>query len=109
MDRGRVVARVNALGYRRIVVQERDMLISSRTPEGEDNRCQVCGQALRLEPSRPPGDAPCPCCGVLIWFPHSVDERPLPSAATSGRSFIGRAGRKMKARLTELARAVLSG
>jgi hypothetical protein len=85
------------------------MVISSRTPEGEDNCCPVCGQALRLEPSRPPGDAPCPCCGVLVWFPHSVNEWPLPSSATRGRSFIGRAGRKMKARLTEMARAVLSG
>ena len=106
--RGGVVVRVNALGHRRILVQERDLVVSSRTPEGEDNRCPVCGQALRLEPSRPPGDAPCPYCGVLVWFPHSVNEWPLPSAATSGRSFIGRAGRKMKARLTELAWAVLS-
>lgn len=22
-----------------------------------------------MEPSRPPGDAPCPRCGVLLWFP----------------------------------------
>jgi hypothetical protein len=85
------------------------MVISSRTPEGEDNCCPVCGQALRLEPSRPPGDAPCPCCGVLVWFADSVNEWPLPSAATSGRSFIAGAGRKVKARLSELARAVLSG
>jgi hypothetical protein len=41
----------------------------TRTPEGEPNRCPVCGKELRLEPSRPPGDAPCPHCGSLLWFP----------------------------------------
>jgi hypothetical protein len=42
--------------------------ISSRTPEGESNRCPVCGNVLAIEPSRPPGDAPCPYCGSLLWF-----------------------------------------
>ena len=41
---------------------------SSRTPEGEPNRCPVCGKDLQIEPSRPPGDAPCPHCGTLLWF-----------------------------------------
>ena len=41
---------------------------SSRTPEGDDSRCGVCGKPLRIEPSRPPGDAPCPYCGSLTWF-----------------------------------------
>jgi hypothetical protein len=45
------------------------MVISSRTPEGEGNVCRVCRNEFRIEPSRPPGDAPCPCCGVLNWFP----------------------------------------
>jgi hypothetical protein len=44
------------------------MNISSRTPEGDPNRCPVCGNDLRVEPSRPPGDAPCPSCGTLLWF-----------------------------------------
>jgi mannitol/fructose-specific phosphotransferase system IIA component (Ntr-type) len=44
-------------------------MISSRTPEGEPNRCPVCGHELRIDPSRPPGDAPCPDCGSLVWFP----------------------------------------
>lgn len=44
------------------------MNISSQTPEGDPNRCPVCGRELRLEPSRPPGDAPCPSCGTLVWF-----------------------------------------
>jgi anti-anti-sigma factor len=44
------------------------MVISSRTPEGTPNHCPVCGTHLRMEPSVPPGDAPCPCCGHLLWF-----------------------------------------
>lgn len=53
------------------------MNISSRTPEGEPNRCPVCGKAVRIEPSRPPGDAPCPHCGHLLWFgpqEQNIDE-----------------------------------
>jgi hypothetical protein len=49
---------------------------ASRTPEGESNRCPICGNEVRIEPSRPPGDAPCPCCGHLLWF-----SSPKPSAA----------------------------
>jgi len=44
------------------------MVISSRTPEGDPNRCPVCGCRLRLEPSEPLRDAPCPQCGHLLWF-----------------------------------------
>ena len=29
----------------------------------------MCGKEVQLEPSRPPGDAPCPHCGSLLWFP----------------------------------------
>lgn len=44
------------------------MVISSRTPEGSPNRCPVCGSSLKIEPSDPAGDAPCPNCGHLLWF-----------------------------------------
>jgi anti-anti-sigma factor len=44
------------------------MVISSRTPEGQPNRCPVCGNYLKIEPSDPAGDAPCPHCGHLLWF-----------------------------------------
>jgi hypothetical protein len=44
------------------------MLPSTRTPEGDDNTCRVCGHAVRIESSMPPGDAPCPHCGALLWF-----------------------------------------
>src|SRR5436309_1117187 len=47
------------------------MVISSRTPEGMPNRCPVCGNRLRLEPSKPTLDAPCPHCGHLLWFAPS--------------------------------------
>jgi acyl carrier protein len=42
--------------------------IASRTPEGQPNRCPLCGASIVLEPSSPSGDAPCPRCGTLLWF-----------------------------------------
>jgi acyl carrier protein len=44
------------------------MEISSRTPEGSPGQCPLCGAVVRLEPSEPHGDAPCPACGSLLWF-----------------------------------------
>src|SRR3954447_8931329 len=41
-------------------MREGSMVISSRTPEGMPYRCPVCGTHLKLEPSQPDGDAPCP-------------------------------------------------
>jgi acyl carrier protein len=32
----------------------------------------VCGAYVQVEPSRPPGDAPCPNCGTLLWFNFAV-------------------------------------
>ena len=43
--------------------------ISSRTPEGRPNRCPVCRHKLKISPSWPTDDAPCPRCGSLVWFP----------------------------------------
>jgi hypothetical protein len=72
------------------------MTISSRTPEGEDNCCPVCAKESTLEPSRPPGDAPCPHCGTLLWYSSPDVEQGRPpardeerSGALSGRSRIG--------------------
>lgn len=45
---------------------------ASRTPEGESNRCPVCGNVVSMEPSIPPGDAPCPHCGQLLWWPAVI-------------------------------------
>ena len=44
------------------------MVISSRTPEGTPNLCPVCGSAIKIEPSDPAGEAPCPVCGHRLWF-----------------------------------------
>ena len=44
------------------------MNIASRTPEGRSGQCAVCGTQFCIEPSSPPGDAPCPTCGCLVWF-----------------------------------------
>jgi len=49
---------------------------SSRKPEGEPNCCPVCGKSLEIAPSRPPGDAPCPHCGTLLWFDPDDPNRP---------------------------------
>lgn len=47
---------------------------SSRTPEGSWNRCPVCGKSSRVEPTREPGDAPCPHCGHLLWYRVEAQE-----------------------------------
>ena len=49
-------------------------VISSRTPEGVPNHCPICDGAVWIEPSQPPGDAPCPNCGTLLWFYESSTE-----------------------------------
>jgi hypothetical protein len=66
------------------------VIISSRTPEGTPNRCPVCGQAVRIEPSASTRDAPCPHCGSLLWFkPPSrrLLARPSPSRVAKLASF----------------------
>lgn len=50
---------------------------SSRTPEGKPNRCPVCGNEIRIDPSSPADDAPCPHCGHLLWFPTLAVRRVL--------------------------------
>ncbi len=44
------------------------MIVSSRTPEGDDLRCPVCNSAIRVEFSKPSLDATCSACGVLLWL-----------------------------------------
>ena len=58
------------------------MTISSRTPEGHPNRCPVCRRRLRLSPSWPSADAPCPHCGSLVWFPAAHTPRVTAGPAT---------------------------
>src|SRR5437763_1205290 len=73
------------------------MVISSRTPEGEPNRCPVCGQDVRVEPSGGPRDAPCPCCGQLLWFTPG----PPASLSHSWRAALDDLVRRGRARLGE--------
>src|SRR6266496_150438 len=51
-----------------ITGRNHEAMIASRTPEGDPNRCPVCGKDCRLEPSLPARDGPCPHCGHLLWF-----------------------------------------
>jgi acyl carrier protein len=48
-------------------------MISSRTPNGVPNHCPVCDATICIDPSDPPGDAPCPSCGTLLWFAKTPD------------------------------------
>lgn len=41
--------------------------VSSRTPDGPAGRCPVCGEVFCLNPSLGLSDAPCPCCGQLVF------------------------------------------
>ena len=69
------------------------MEISSRTPEGEPNRCPVCGKTVRLEPSGPIGDAPCPHCGhLLIFVAFDAGVWLFRKRSTEHVPFAGRAG-----------------
>lgn len=48
--------------------------ISSRTPEGHDSRCPLCGAEAAIEYSLA-GDAACPNCGILLWGETAVYAR----------------------------------
>jgi hypothetical protein len=63
------------------------IIISSRTPEGRPGRCPVCESVICIEPSAPAGDAPCPCCGQLLWFVILAEETRfyLPDEASAGK------------------------
>lgn len=50
---------------------------SSRTPDGLPNRCRVCGNEVRVDPSHPSYDAPCPFCGSLMWFDSWFVQEPI--------------------------------
>jgi acyl carrier protein len=49
-------------------------VISSRTPEGHDSRCPLCGAEAAIEYSLA-GDASCPNCGALLWGEEAVYSR----------------------------------
>ncbi len=57
------------------------MTPATRTPEGDSGRCLVCGSDVTLEASVPPGDAPCPNCGCLVWFEIGKSKPAVPREA----------------------------
>jgi signal recognition particle GTPase len=77
------------------------MTISSCTPEGRPNRCPVCRRRLRLSPSWPSADAPCPHCGSLVWFPTMSTPRATAGPAT-GSDFTLEDFRKQLAQLQKM-------
>lgn len=52
---------------------------SSRTPDGKDGFCKICGQRVRISPSLSAGDATCPSCGTLLWFDMAVSSSSVPN------------------------------
>src|SRR5579864_2585880 len=68
----------------RLSTRRRPVQPASRTPEGESNLCPLCGAEILITPSRPPGDAPCPNCGNLLWFDRST--RDLVQVLTVGQA-----------------------
>jgi hypothetical protein len=85
------------------------MNISSRTPEGDPHRCPICGNDLRLEPSQPSGDAPCPSCGSLLWFPAAMLSPPtVPSPRPASVEPDGQLIPVGKGESIRLSRAVLT-
>lgn len=81
------------------------MTITTRTPEGTPNSCPVCGLQLRIEPSADTLDAPCPGCGLLLWFDVQDElHRRLEYAMT-----IGEAARLCKVSQQTLIRCLESG
>jgi acyl carrier protein len=40
--------------------------VSSRTPEGQPLRCEICGDVVAVDVADA-GDAVCPRCGSLMW------------------------------------------
>lgn len=77
----------------------------SRTPEGQNNRCPVCGQQFAIEPSQPTGDATCPFCNSLVWF-HEIHSEPL--GVRESMVETKRRGRVIVAEIVELTKGDIS-
>ncbi|HEY2839260.1 MAG TPA: phosphopantetheine-binding protein [Pirellulales bacterium] len=85
-------------------------IISSRTPEGEPNRCPLCGKDVILEPSQPLGDAPCPHCGHLLWFFRAAGETRIiaePALGSRRRELLHAAARQLGVPEEKLSEVIL--
>jgi hypothetical protein len=73
-------------------------MISSRTPEGDRQRCPLCGQLTRIEPSTfPTRDATCPRCGQWLLFaaPGASSSAKKSSRATYEGFFINEGQKRL--------------
>ncbi len=68
------------------------MNVSSRTPEGRQHTCDICGYEFRMS-STSAGDACCPICNSLVW-PEGRDESERKKKARANDALI----RKKKCR-----------
>lgn len=88
-------------------------MISSRTPEGESNRCPICRNDVFIEPSLDTRDAPCPHCGHLLWFDPSpskhliVTDVVLRADAVTLAEVLIRIGEAKFGKITEVERVAL--
>ena len=78
---------------------------ASRAPDGWPNHCPVCGHDVTVDPTIPPGDAPCPCCGSLLWFsenPRShVSPESIERTKQQIRGLVGEIAQLSKSELDE--------
>ena len=74
---------------------------SSRTPEGEPNRCPVCGHRVIIEPSEGTFDATCPYCGCLLWFDR--DGGFTPDMSLADKSRFGNTRRQIRSLVLQIA------
>ena len=49
-------------------------VVSTASLGGLPADCPVCGASVFVEPCWPGGDAPCPCCGTLLWPDLDYDD-----------------------------------
>jgi len=61
----------------------------TRTPDGDPHQCSVCGGTVTIEPSSA-GDAPCPHCGCLLWFPGGAGDAAFPRFTVSNAAIRGK-------------------
>jgi hypothetical protein len=94
------------------IARVRSMHSASRTPEGHYGRCPLCREFVCIEFSDPCGDAPCPCCGGLLWkkelrwplvcedqgLPLRGDRRVRPALVRRLRRFVGRIAGRLRDR-----------
>jgi len=86
---------------------------STRTPEGEFNRCGICGCESDMEPSYLFNDATCPACGHLLRYPAKVpafsvvSHKPTRSTSTVIRQTMWLISYRIRMQIRQLKRRTL--